>query len=101
MARVDPRLGRIRCLGIWSEPLPNFPRLTESRRWHHDLAPDNILVVRRGNGSRFDCDFKIADLGLAHFQRHLESSQRATDEDRHASNAYCKPFVLASEVPCS
>ncbi|KAL9589530.1 MAG: hypothetical protein Q9203_001666 [Teloschistes exilis] len=63
--------------------------------WHHDLAPDNILVVSKGDGSHFDCDFKIAGLDLAHFRRHLESSQRATGEDRHASNAYCRPFMLA------
>ncbi|KAL8726824.1 MAG: hypothetical protein Q9166_006440 [cf. Caloplaca sp. 2 TL-2023] len=62
--------------------------LTKARSWHHDLNPDNILVVSRGGDSPYDCDFKVADLGLAHFIWYLSSMQDATDEDQHGSNAY-------------
>ncbi|KAL8696543.1 MAG: hypothetical protein Q9224_002741 [Gallowayella concinna] len=56
--------------------------------WHHDIDPSNILVVSRSQDSPYDCDFKIADLGLAHFKRYISSSNRATDNERYGMNAY-------------
>lgn len=76
--------------------LPCSLTLTETRSWHHDLNPDNILVVSRGGDSPYDCDFKIADLGLAHFKRHHSSMHNATDEGQHGSNAYSKDFAFLS-----
>ncbi|KAL8938633.1 MAG: hypothetical protein Q9211_003117 [Gyalolechia sp. 1 TL-2023] len=64
--------------------------------WHHDLTPDNILVVSRNNASPYDCDFKIADFGLAHFQRFGTSTRDATDKDQHGSNAYSAPEAYRS-----
>ncbi|KAL8932216.1 MAG: hypothetical protein Q9216_006922 [Gyalolechia sp. 2 TL-2023] len=61
--------------------------------WHHDLIPDNILVVSRNNDYPYDCEFKIADFGLAHFQRFSTTSRKATDKDQHGSNAYSAPEV--------
>lgn len=63
--------------------------------WHHDLTPDNILVVTRSHESPYNCEFKIADFGLAHFQRFGTSSYNATDMDQHGSNAYSKPKILS------
>lgn len=49
------------------------------------------MVVSRNDDSPYDCDFKIADLGLAHFKR-AEPSLRdipdVTDDDIHGTNAY-------------
>ena len=56
--------------------------------WHHDIDPSNILVVSRSQDSPYDCEFKIADLGLAHFKRYISSSDNATDDDRYGMNAY-------------
>ena len=57
-----------------------------------------MLVVSRDQESLYDCDFKIADLGLAHFKRHVSSPQDATSQDRHTTNAYgdSLPFALRS-----
>ena len=68
------------------------------RSWHHDISPDNILVVSRRGGSPYDCDFKIADLGLSHFRRHTSSPQDATDEDKYGSNAYGKLSPFAARL---
>ncbi|KAL8859794.1 MAG: hypothetical protein Q9178_003626 [Gyalolechia marmorata] len=59
--------------------------------WHHDIDPSNILVVSRSQDSPYDCEFKIADLGLAHFKRYISSSNNATDDDRYGMNAYGAP----------
>lgn len=68
--------------------------LTCIRSWHHDISPDNILVVSRKGGSPYECDFKIADLGLSSFRRHSSSSGDATDEDKHGSYAYGELFAI-------
>jgi len=70
--------------------------LTVIRSWHHDISPDNILVVSRKAGSPYECDFKIADLGLSHFRRHSSSSRDDTDEDKYGSNAYGERFAFAA-----
>lgn len=64
--------------------------------WHHDIDPSNILVVSKGQGSPYDCDFKIADLGLAHFKRYISSTSSATDDDRYGMNHY---GLLHDSVP--
>lgn len=42
-------------------------RLTRSSI-HHDIKPNNILVSIRTGPSKFDVEFKLADLGLANFE---------------------------------
>ena len=37
--------------------------------WHQDVKPRNILVCSRDDFSPYDCDFKLADLGLSHFKK--------------------------------
>lgn len=66
--------------------------------WHHDLTPDNILVVTRNHESPYNCEFKIADFGLAHFQRFSTSTYNATDMDQHGSNAYSAPEAYRSSA---
>ncbi|KAL8706255.1 MAG: hypothetical protein Q9201_000692 [Fulgogasparrea decipioides] len=48
-------------------------------------ASDGSRILLGGGDSPHDCDFKIADLGLAHVKRHPLSMQDATDEDQHGS----------------
>jgi serine/threonine protein kinase len=42
-----------------------------SYRWHQDVKPSNILVTTVGatGESRFDWEFKLADLGISHFEK--------------------------------
>ncbi|KAL8868868.1 MAG: hypothetical protein Q9174_004701 [Haloplaca sp. 1 TL-2023] len=56
--------------------------------WHHDIDPSNILVLSRGHDSPYDCNFKIADLGLAHFKQYLSSATNPTDYERYGMSAY-------------
>lgn len=59
--------------------------------WHQDLTPENILVVSKNKNSPYDCDFKIADFGLAHFKQYqssLHNATDATDNDVYGTNAY-------------
>ena len=39
-------------------------------------------------GSDYDCDFKLADLGLSHFKKHMPSQGDATDRDTYGTRAY-------------
>ncbi|KAL9039214.1 MAG: hypothetical protein Q9180_002660, partial [Flavoplaca navasiana] len=64
--------------------------------WHHDIDPSNILVVSKGQDSPYDCDFKIADLGLAHFKRYISSLNNATDNDRYGTSTYGAPETFQS-----
>ncbi|KAL9635650.1 MAG: hypothetical protein Q9204_002555 [Flavoplaca sp. TL-2023a] len=64
--------------------------------WHHDIDPSNILVVSKGHDSPYDCDFKIADLGLAHFKRYIYPRTNATDSDRYGMSAYGAPETFRS-----
>ncbi|KAG8532872.1 uncharacterized protein KY384_002750 [Bacidia gigantensis] len=59
--------------------------------WHQDVNPSNILVKSRKGGSDYDCDFKLADLGLAHFTDDASSPWNATDKDTYGTTAYGAP----------
>ena len=50
--------------------------------WHQDVKPTNILVKKSRTGSAYDCEFKLADLGLSHFKR-----RRATTGDTMGRDA--------------
>ena len=56
--------------------------------WHQDIKPSNILVQSCGRRSPYDYQFKIADLGLSHFQRYIGSGRGATDRDAFGTHAY-------------
>lgn len=38
----------------------------------------------------YDCHFKIADLGLSHFKKHIPGLRTATDKDTFGTRAYGK-----------
>ena len=65
-------------------------------RWHQDIDPSNILVVSRGGSSNYDCDFKIADLGLSHFKRYASSPENDVDKDTFGTSAYGQSFPARS-----
>ena len=70
----------------------NTPTLHEDHahisRWHQDIKPSNILVKSKDGGSPCDVEFKIADLGVSHFKRHVISQGEAIDRDTYGTRAY-------------
>ncbi|KAL8878006.1 MAG: hypothetical protein Q9198_004096 [Flavoplaca austrocitrina] len=76
------------------EPASDGPNIVLG--WHHDIDPSNILVVSKGQDSPYDCDFKIADLGLAHFKRYISSLNNAPDNDKYGMSTYGAPETFRS-----
>jgi serine/threonine protein kinase len=60
------------------------------RRWHGDVKPDNILVV--------DGDFKLADFGFAKFKSRSESEENATIKLRGITTTYGAPEIVNQEL---
>ena len=87
------RMARTYFLGIRHLPNECLYRLTLTSSWHHDIDPSNILVISRNHDSPYDCDFKIADLGLAHFKRYESTLTPATDDNRYGTNTYGERFL--------
>ena len=63
-------------------------RLSDHRSWHQDVTPKNILVISRPGESPYDSYFKIADLGISHFQKYMGLQRGATDRDAFGTQAY-------------
>ena len=63
--------------------------------WHQDINPFNILVKVRGPG-KYEYDFKLADLGLSHFERHLSYLRDVFTQDNFGTSAYGIQFSQAS-----
>lgn len=57
-------------------------------RWHQDIKPRNILVKSKKGGSPYDYEFKLADLGLSHFKKHVPSQRGTTDRDTYGTRTY-------------
>ncbi|KAF7512559.1 hypothetical protein GJ744_000820 [Endocarpon pusillum] len=68
------------------------------RGWHQDVNPSNILVKSGKSGSQYDCEFKIADLGLSHFRKVQVSRGTTTDKDTSGTREYGK-FVHVLGYP--
>jgi serine/threonine protein kinase len=71
-----------------SRPSACRKMLTRQYSWHQDINPSNILVTSGKSGSRFDCEFKIADLGLSHFRKVRASHGAAADKDTSGTRQY-------------
>ena len=61
---------------------------TFANRWHQDVKPANILVFGKNESSPYDCDFKIADLGLTHFKPSFSQANDPSDLDAFGTRAY-------------
>ncbi|KAJ9667922.1 hypothetical protein H2201_002108 [Coniosporium apollinis] len=59
--------------------------------WHQDIKPANILVMSNGQSSPYMYDFKLADLGLSHFRKHVPSEGDALDNDTYGTRTYGPP----------
>lgn len=59
--------------------------------WHQDVKPANILVFGGNVSSPYDCDFKIADLGLTHFKPSFSQENDPSDLDAFGTRAYGAP----------
>ncbi|KAL9036137.1 MAG: hypothetical protein Q9180_004472 [Flavoplaca navasiana] len=68
------------------EPASDEPNILLGR--HHDIQPSNILVMSKGHNLPYNYNFKIADLGLAHFKRYISSLNNDTDNDRYGMSTY-------------
>ena len=51
------------------------------------MNPFNILVKSRGAGT-YDCDFKLADLGLSHFEKHLPDLRNVSAQENFGTSTY-------------
>ncbi|KAI9793927.1 MAG: hypothetical protein M1816_007179 [Peltula sp. TS41687] len=57
--------------------------------WHQDVKPKNILVSTRNGKSIYECEFKLADLGLSHFR--AKGGRNARDRDSQGTRTYGAP----------
>ena len=63
------------------------------------MNPSNIFVKSRKGGVMYDCDFKIGDLGLSHFKKHVSPLRDAIDRDTFGTYAYGNPiFTVLVEL---
>ena len=59
-----------------------------SNRWHQDVDPSNILVFSGRSTNPYDVEFKLADLGLSHFQRVTSAAGDETGRDAWGTREY-------------
>jgi len=63
-------------------------RSTNCRSFHQDIKPANLLVCSNGAPSRYTWQFKLADLGLSHFNKITEGLGIALANDRQGTRTY-------------
>ena len=66
-------------------------------RWHQDLKPTNILVVRSASGSPFAYTYRITDFGLCRFKTIMEGEEEASDLDMFGTITYGTTLVSPVE----
>ena len=72
--------------------------MLKSHRWHQDIKPQNILIVKKDGLSPYEWTFKLADLGLSHFKAISNGNGGATDLDTFGTRTY---GLLSAFVPDS
>lgn len=76
------------CMGKCWVPLKRCHSNECLHRWHQDIKPANILVFSNDENSSYNCEFKIADLGLAHFKASGSELNEPSDLDANGTRAY-------------
>ena len=66
-----------------------------SIRWHQDVKPTNILVSTRNGKSVYECEFKLADLGLSHFS--TRRGENVEGRDTQGTRTYGKLLLNLSQ----
>lgn len=61
--------------------------LTIHRR-HQDIKPKNILVLGKQEESPYQRRFKLADLGISHFERHTPDDVDVVSTDTRGTRTY-------------
>lgn len=69
-------------------PILYVPLLIDANRIHQDIKPANILVFGGNGTSPYDCNFKIADLGLTHFKPSVAQANDPSGLDAFGTRAY-------------
>ncbi|XTI93229.1 kinase-like protein [Cenococcum geophilum] len=64
--------------------------------WHQDIKPRNILVSRRNCKSLYECEFKLADLGLSHIG--IKVGENAQYWSTQGTRTYGPPECYRSEL---
>ena len=70
-----------------------LPSLGERLRWlkdirsHQNIKPSNILVTSGATSSKYDRNFKLADLGMSHF-----ASKTGDKRNLKRKEAFCNPM---------
>ncbi|PVH88884.1 hypothetical protein DL98DRAFT_565731 [Cadophora sp. DSE1049] len=59
--------------------------------FHQDIKPANFLVCSNGDSSRYNWQFKLADLGLSHFNKITEGLGIAIANDTQGTRTYGAP----------
>ena len=74
---------------IWLEHCLTFDR------WHQDIKPRNILVSNRNCKSLYECEFKLADLGLSHIG--IKVGENAQYWSTQGTRTYGEPIYAQSQ----
>ncbi|CAG8952521.1 hypothetical protein HYFRA_00009625 [Hymenoscyphus fraxineus] len=65
--------------------------------YHQDIKPRNILVFSNNSSSPYEFTFKLADLGLSHFQQTVDGETTAPAADSYGTSTYGAPECHRSD----
>jgi serine/threonine protein kinase len=69
-------------------------------RWHQNIKPANILVMSKGKSSPYDWQFKLADIGLDHFENNGSEADNASASEDGGTRVYGKFWETISHDLC-
>ena len=93
--KVVKPIKRIHELEGYAHKLPLFgersKRLKDIRS-HQNIKPSNILVTGVATSSKYDCNFKLADLGMSHFASKTGNKRNLKRKEAFGNPMYSKKF---------